>query len=434
MTITCWFICWILIFLFFITLKLVNVKLNIHGCIGDKLLYKFKHNALNTALILVMLFTLCFICYFANHMNISNHFSQVGSPLSLDESGNINIIYQYSSSIGSILAALFTGLSAFLLWVTLLAQRKQNEKQAIENHFYTMLKIARDNSESMRSKGKKGRYVFKQVCDDFDEVYKIIDNYCESYHGKERQPSKSERISISWLIVFYGLDDKNISTLKLEISKISKLISSEDTILVKEIEELISNHREQKQKNKSSAYQEIKLKPNGFYIYKKTQKKWLKFDGYQSILAHYFRHLFQTVEYINKKSILRYDEKYHYIRTLRAQLNTFELIVLFYNTLSPYGKDWEPYLHHLNSYNPPVDNFLGYSDSIKTVRDDRNELVNYDEYINKQLITKYQFFRNITMPLGNNLEVKDFFPMIEYEHLYNTERDKLVAIYSKQDK
>lgn len=316
-------------------------------------------------------------------------------------------IMKHEIDIAALFAGCFTFSSALLLWITLSKQRISYEKQSIENHFYKMLEIARDNSESMRSKGREGRYVFKRICDDFDEIYKTIDNYCRSYNGNENHPSKSDKISISWLIVFYGLSSKTLPVLQLAISKISKVISSEQNLHVYELRKLSDVNDD-----------------NG----------WLKYDGFQSTLAHYFRHLFQTVRYINEQSILSYDEKYHYIRTLRAQLNTFELMILFYNCFSPYGKEWEPYLHS-NSYDLSVDNFLGYSNSIKTVRDCRNELVNYDEYINKQLITKYQIFRNITMPLGNNLEVKDFFPMIEYEHIYSidhiTERDKLDEIYRK---
>lgn len=298
---------------------------------------------------------------------------------------------------GSLLSGLFTFCGSLLLVYTLSEQRKQNEKQSIENHFYKMLEIARDNSESMKSKDKTGRDVFKQICDDVDVIYRIIDSYCNSYNGNERHPSKLEQIAISWLIVFYGLSEKTLPVLLKEVTKISALIANEQCFHIIELRKLCG--------------------------YK--EKCWIRFDGYQSTLAHYYRHLYQIVTYINEKSILSYDEKYHYIKTLRSQLNVFELMLLFYNTLSPYGRTWE----------------LSLCDS--------NLICNVDRYIaemkksmNKQLITKYQFFRNVTMPLlGGRIKISDFYPMINYENanefgcgVTKDERDKLDAIYRKQNK
>lgn len=100
-------------------------------------------------------------------------------------------------NIAEMLSGCYTFASAFLLWINFSEQRKQNEKQAIENHFYKMLEIARDNSKSMKSKGKEGCDVFKLICDDFDEVYKIIDNYFKISHANKEKPNKSDKISIS---------------------------------------------------------------------------------------------------------------------------------------------------------------------------------------------------------------------------------------------
>lgn len=314
-------------------------------------------------------------------------------------------------NVAEMFSGCFTFSSAILLWITLILQQEANEKQSVENHFYKMLEIARDNSNSTKSKDKAGRYVFKQICDDIDLIYKVINDYCNSYRGNERHPSKLEQIAISWLIVFYGLSDKTLPVLLKEIAKISALIASEQFFHVIELRKLCG------------------CKENG----------WIRFDGYQSILAHYFRHLFQTVQYINKQNVIDYDEKYHYIRTLRAQLNTFELIVLFYNCFSPYGSEWEPDIFDVSDKdNNYKSTFLTYSNHIKLVRDKSGKLVDHDECINNQLITKYQFFRNITMPLGNDLKVENFFPMIEYEYsnicTSKDERDKLDKIYKKYNR
>lgn len=352
-----------------------------------------------------------------------------------------NYSMQFISAVGTILSGIFTVVTAILLWDTLTEQRKQSEKQSIEfqkqldlqaqqskkasieNHFYKMLEIARENSNSMKSKDKTGRYVFKQICDNFDKIYKIM-NEDDCSKGIKTQ----YKISISWLIVFYGMDTK-VRHLLIESVNIFltnkgikiTIFKNKHDFAIPKLHDLSDKHDKRQKLNK---------------ILPLPLKKYLEFDGYQSILAHYFRHLFQTVQYVNKQTVIDYDEKYHYIRTLRAQLNTFELIVLFYNCFSPYGSEWEPDIFDVSDKdNNYKSTFLTYSNHIKLVRDKSGKLVDHDECINKQLITKYQFFRNITMPLGNNLKVEQFFPMIEYEHCDNCistdERKKLDKIYKK---
>ena len=53
---------------------------------------------------------------------------------------------------------------------------------------------------------------------------------------------------------------------------------------------------------------------------------------------YYYRHLYQTVSYVNKQTI---DiDKYEYVKTIRAQLTTHEQALLFINCLTPIGQVW----------------------------------------------------------------------------------------------
>ena len=71
--------------------------------------------------------------------------------------------------------------------------------------------------------------------------------------------------------------------------------------------------------------------------------KYPLFKGHSSQLAHYYRHLFQTVKFVANQSddLLSYEEKRRYLRILRAQLSNQEQTMLFYNWLSQYGRQWE---------------------------------------------------------------------------------------------
>jgi hypothetical protein len=87
------------------------------------------------------------------------------------------------------------------------------------------------------------------------------------------------------------------------------------------------------------------------------------FTGHTNELGHYFRHLFQTVQYLNneifaqkdksnskKRSLIQDDThkdleqlpavQYNYLRMLRAQLSDFESLLLYYHSYSCYGNEW----------------------------------------------------------------------------------------------
>ncbi len=115
----------------------------------------------------------------------------------------------------------------------------------------------------------------------------------------------------------------------------------------------------------------------------KGNRKYLEYDGHQNILGHYFRHIFQTVKFVNDQEILNYKEKYDYIKILRAQLSTHEQVLFFYNSLSTIGMPWE-----------------------------RDQGIKDENF---KLITKYNLVKNITFELNQIIDVKTFYPRVIYE-------------------
>ena len=105
------------------------------------------------------------------------------------------------------------------------------------------------------------------------------------------------------------------------------------------------------------------------------------FGGHQHRLGHYFRHLYQSVTYIDNSRNLKYEQKYEYIKSLRAQLSTYEQAVIFFNSISEFGKVWEMENCHFND----------------------------------QLITKYNFIKNIPAEFITDFNLKKFYPLVEYE-------------------
>jgi hypothetical protein len=58
------------------------------------------------------------------------------------------------------------------------------------------------------------------------------------------------------------------------------------------------------------------------------------FKLYQNDIGHYFRNLYHILKFIDKSEI---TDKRFYTNLVRAQLSTYELVLLFYNCLSQYG-------------------------------------------------------------------------------------------------
>ncbi|WP_405211195.1 putative phage abortive infection protein [Dokdonia sp. Asnod2-E02] len=76
----------------------------------------------------------------------------------------------------------------------------------------------------------------------------------------------------------------------------------------------------------------------------KIKTRYVPFQGHESRLAHYYRHLFQTVKYVTfqvDNSVISYKEARQYLRVLRAQLSNSEQLMLYYNYICGFGSNWD---------------------------------------------------------------------------------------------
>lgn len=69
------------------------------------------------------------------------------------------------------------------------------------------------------------------------------------------------------------------------------------------------------------------------------------FSNYQNDLSHYFRTLYHIVKFVDQSNI---SDKKRYTSIVRAQLSAFELLLLFYNGLSPLGTKFKPLINEYN--------------------------------------------------------------------------------------
>ncbi|WP_258009825.1 putative phage abortive infection protein [Bacillus thuringiensis] len=101
------------------------------------------------------------------------------------------------------------------------------------------------------------------------------------------------------------------------------------------------------------------------------------YKDYDNELGNYFRNLYHIIKFIDESDI---NEKQTYIRIIRAQLSTDELILLLYNGLSDYGST--EVLKLLKRYN-----FLHNIENRKELMLKENDYeiyLNYETYFTEQ--------------------------------------------------
>lgn len=233
---------------------------------------------------------------------------------------------QYGDFVGGYIGTILTFISILLLYFTLKNQRESNDKnltsayiEKFENKFFEMIKMHRENVAEAGIKDTYGRRLFVLLLREFREIVLVIDNYLKE-QNKYNTFTTEEKYDIAYCVLFYGIGPNSTRLLNSVLAK------------YKDTKELINNLIElfeDEERNK-----EIQIK---------RKFKYKLFEGHQSRLGHYYRHLYQTVCYVHTQSstLLSDEEKYKYVKILRAQLSNHEQALLFLNSLSYMGKEWK---------------------------------------------------------------------------------------------
>ncbi|HET8861039.1 putative phage abortive infection protein [Marivirga sp.] len=286
-------------------------------------------------------------------------------PINFNSNINLSAFSSFGSFLSGTSGVLFSLGTIFIVLASynrqLVYQKKQdiaNHKSEIESRFFNLLNIQRSNSQSMFNSEYEGRNIFFHLHQELLKSLAIISS-SNSFLEKEGY-SEKEKISLAVLCFYYGAVGSN-STSILEKQQIKSYQKVETEILPK------------------------------FRNWKNNNP--LFFNGNQTRLGHYYRHLYQTVKFIDNldSNIFSYREKYKYIKIIRAQLTTQEQVLIAYNSLSKLGNTWEPRIPNEH---------------------------------NKDLITKYNLIKNIPKGFSGSFEVRDFYPDINYEEESKTDKRK----------
>jgi hypothetical protein len=229
-------------------------------------------------------------------------------------------------------------------------QEKQILLQQFESNFFELLKLQRENVSELDYRNNTGRNVIIKIVNEFFEIMQAL---IDSNIIRDNRLGEQGLANISYTILFFGTDETVQHVLE---NRFFEKYSSIEEPLKAFIQTL---------RNRTNPYSLDK-----YY-----------FNGHQSRLGHYFRHLRRTVTFVHRNSFLTTTQKKEYIRILRAQLSNHEQIILFFNSISDLGLKWE-------------------------LKNDNNEA----------LITTYHLLRNI--PLGSiyGFNPKRYYPNIKMEN------------------
>ena len=254
----------------------------------------------------------------------------------------------YGTFIGGMVGPILTFASVLLLYKTLISQQdaierqeqafllqqSNIEKESFENTFFNLLRTQQELTQNIKA-------YFKYLDKKFSEV-----NY--TINGKE----------------FFDFSKKELEYIWESLNKTTYLgthINDEETLHYLE-EEIMSYYDPSspdyepdylaEQHEKEIRYRELLKFKNKFYniteqqwtaikdlsIEEKIEKTYgIFFQKYHYAIGHYFRHLYHIIKFVKDykpKHGIDNDINMKYVNFIQAQMSSFEMMLLFYNSMS----------------------------------------------------------------------------------------------------
>lgn len=243
--------------------------------------------------------------------------------------------------IGGIVGTLFSLAGFFLLYLTFQKQRESFERERFESKFFDLLRIHRDNVTEFNIADRvHGRKCFVQMLNEFNHIYLNVSQASEVYKNDSKSAFDNEEsvVDFSFKIFFFGIGYNSEIQLFHFITNEQRLFYLE--VIKDRLVAIQSEYLKFRKINKEDYFQWLKplATENDQWTF---EIDYMPFDGHSIRLGHYYRHLFQTVKFVDKrKSLLSFKERYFYLKTLRAQLSNQEQLLLYCDSLSEFGRSW----------------------------------------------------------------------------------------------
>jgi len=226
----------------------------------------------------------------------------------------VKINAENASQFGSFLAG-YIGMpialmGVLLLIMTLLEQIKKDKDEGFEKRFFQLLDYHRGNVDAIGVGEKAGQRTFVTLIREFRMTLAEVD---EALFALKKNVTNSARIDLAYMAFYYGTGPNSTRVLRASIAQYDRDLV--DFII-------------------------LRLDDFDWKKAKMNERKlgYMPFEGHQSRLAHYFRHLYEMVRYIDRNGGECAEE---FAGMLRAQLSNHEQALLCLNSLSTIGSAWK---------------------------------------------------------------------------------------------
>lgn len=272
-----------------------------------------------------------------------------GNVLKLDQAGI------YGDFVGGFIGTIAFMVSVVILYISYqnqketnkqnLEDQRQSSKQTVfDVRFYDMLKCHRENTAELEIEGKVGRRVFVSFIREFRKALSIVKALPDT--DSAQMLTTTSKIDLAYLAFYYGVGPNSTRLLKaatehLPTASVEKVIGEMGRAQV--------------------AYRELLKKPEdqgdvaSRYLANLSKAEWelvrityQPFDGHQSRLGHYYRHLYQMMKFVDSHP--NEELRCSYAALVRAQLSNHEQALLCLNSISKIGSAWSGESGFLQKY------------------------------------------------------------------------------------
>ncbi len=236
--------------------------------------------------------------------------------LSFTSLSDLGTASNFGQFMGGYFGPIFSIVTSFLLFATLVNQSTINARVAFESSFYKMLDYHFQHITSLTVKhvritestyeqvsGKRAFIVFKL------QLERLLLIVREASSSLELNLTDEEIIDCACIAFYYGLLEEHKDFLQEKLNRYSGNGELVEFLM----------------KSKNS-----RLKADNEYVGRANQ----------TTLSSYFRNMYHLIKYVDSQKLLSSKEKIRYINILRAQLSDSELWLLFFNVISRFGKKW----------------------------------------------------------------------------------------------
>ncbi|WP_395733880.1 putative phage abortive infection protein [Prosthecobacter sp.] len=235
---------------------------------------------------------------------------------------------QFGDFVGGFIGTFIFSLSVVIVTLTYWNQKETNQRTAFESRFFELLKFHRENLAGVEIDGKKGHRAFVSLVREFRMSLSIVRSACFSLdiHYTQRQ-----MIDLAYMAFYYGVGPNSSRILEKSVGKNhpQNLIS----LVVQKMTTIQEAYSLSKSESELSYFWTMQMAG-----YERARIHYCPFDGHQSRIAHYYRHLWQMMKYVetHENDVKAQD----YAGIVSSQMSNHEQALLCLNSLAAIGSAW----------------------------------------------------------------------------------------------